>query len=804
VVLASLLPSSVVGKTYIGKRIRLDFYNNSNLKDDIQSRISLTIKADFEKALNCINGDNGTGENFSEIVRLAMAYFYSEIFRDKIKNSYYSLEMVKGFIDGDNLTSYTAIHEIDVKYYKLNDAPLLKHCWLIIQTAWYINSEHFGHHQHIDYLNHYITTGEKLPMADYNFDPNYLEKKYTSIDETKVKKIPVDGYSLVNKWYYGILFLVCNELGLPTTHFIISHSDNREFNPITKTSRQLRCLAPFKIIECDIKSAFPTFLDVETGSELKDHVYNNLMLTKGITRGEAKILFNTVCNSGKYKSKDETKAFFLKCGYSEVQCEVLLGLTHDLDRKFYSFMTEYESAAIQFFAVRNDLKRGVRLHDALLYIDNKIKPEFFKVHPNCDFGCKELNKPIYKETFSLSDKRLPYAYIGSIPQGLNFIKLYEAAKPEIKGLANGFVFYKDSYQYISAVFNINDYKADNSTFLLRIETMLSALQFLNKKHTKSDDIYLILQHIRVNSQYVFNVKALYFKVLKFGYSPHLVVFKERNYGITESMLFKKTIDFLLARNAAEKIVNTANNYNDLFSLFEERIINEDYGFMNEIAIKGHKRNNLLFSAIVKKFNLLCTGSNRPRRKHVTSEPLYSTIIKGLLFKSLSLKSQQQNALVTKGIKMYERELKEYCRLVNNREIAQQLFLIVCDISGQTQNVVGCVNSSTQNQLKAQLLAMIDKTDFSDFETAAKEFDRRFKKSIKKEVPTISDLENIFETDMGKSVFNQVSIEEAHDRGNIFFMEYLKFHGEDKIEEKLITVKKPKEDNSFPEINFGEE
>jgi hypothetical protein len=139
---------------------------------------------------------------------------------------------------------------------------------------------------------------------------------------------------LVNQWYYGILFLVCKELQVSTKHFNISVIDNREYNPLPKTSRQLRPLAPFKLIECDIKSAFPTFLDIETGANLKDYVYNNLMQSKGITRGEAKILFNTVCNSGKYNSKEYTKTFFLACGYTLEQCDMLLILTHNPKRKF--------------------------------------------------------------------------------------------------------------------------------------------------------------------------------------------------------------------------------------------------------------------------------------------------------------------------------------------------------------------------------------------------------------------------------------------------------------------------------------
>ena len=791
----------VLPKNYIPEWTKLDFDNNSNLKTDIQNRISVTIGSDFKKALNGIKGDMGTGENFSEIVRLALAYFYSDIFRDKIKDSYYSLEMVKGFLDANNLTSYTAIHEIDVKFYKLNDASLFRHCWLIIQSAWYFNSEYFGHHKHIDFVNHYLATGEKLPIEQYNFDQDYLDKKYNTIDKAKIKNLPINGFALVSQWYYGILFLVCKELQLPVSHFIVSQSDNREFNPITKTSRQLRSLAPFKIIECDIKSAFPTFLDIETGAKLKDHIYNNLMLSEGITRGKAKILFVSVCNSGKYKSKEETIAFFVDCGYTRTECEHLLTLTHNPKRKFYSFMTEYERAAIEHFIFINDLKRCGRLHDAVLFIDNKIKPQIFKVNPNCDFGCKELNRPVYRESFSLSDKRLMYAYVSSIPKGLNLVMTHEASKPEVKGVANGFVFYKEMYQYINAVFNINDFNADYSTFLLRIKTMLSSLKFLNKKQTKPEVIYLILQHIRANSQYVFNVKALSLRVIKFENSPCLVTIKERNYGTIELMVFKKTLDFLLARNEAEKIVNTTNNYYDLFCLMQERIINDDYGYLDQVIIKGHRRNNLLNYAIITKFNLLCTGLLRQRRKPVKNEPFYDRMIKGLFLKSLSLKPQQQNAFIQKGVKKYERELKEFNRLINNRQIAQQLFLIICDLARQKSDLNISENSTVKNQLKADLIAMIEKKDPSDFITGAIEFDKRFKTNIKKEVPTNTDLENAFDTDLNKSIFNQLTIEEASFKGEVFFKEYLQFHAESDFKEKIIPVRKIKEIFNFLELDF---
>lgn len=795
-----------VAKKYIPEWIKLDFSNDSNLKYDIQNRITPNIKSNFLNALKNIKGDNkdGSGVSFSEITLLAMAYFYSEIFKDKMKDSYYSLEMVKGFLDADNHSNYTAIYEIDVEFFKLNDASLFRHCWLINQSAWYFNSEHFGHHQYIDYINHFIKTGEKLPIANYKFDKLHLEKKYSEFEKEINNKKPLNEFKLVSDWYFGILFLVCNELKLPTTHFTVKLKDNREFNPLTKTTKVLRNLAPFKIIECDIESAFPTFLDIEVKSNLKDNVYNNLMLSRNITRGEAKILFITYCNNGQYKSKEETVAFFVDCGYTFEQSSEIIEMTHHSTIKFYSFMTEQESNAIEKFIYSNDLNRGARLHDAVFFIDNGIKPQILTIKPNCDFGYKVINRPVIQESFSLSGKRLPYAYISSIPQNINLVKKYDGVKSEIKGHANGFVFYKEKYEYLNAYFNINDYTIDYDKLVLRLHIMFSRLLILNKKETKSIHIYDTLKHIRANSQYVFNVRALYCLVVKFQYNSQYIYFKERNYGITKQLLFKKKIEFLLARNEAEKIVNTTNNLMVLFCLIEERIGNCDYSYLNEVELKGHKRNNSLAFIIVQKFNLLATGrqriSNSMERDLIKSEPLYCCTIKGLLFKSLSLKKQQQKAYIKNGIKKYEKEVKEYNDIIYNSLVLKQLFLLLSEIVGNETDLKIIPNQEIQNQLKVELMTMIDKNSISEHQDLASVFDEMF--LVKKtKVPNNSDLKNIFDSDLNNSVFNQVSIEEANSRGNIFFNEYLSFHNP---EEKLESMPIPKMVNKsykFPEIVF---
>lgn len=812
-----------VPKTYISLWIKLDFFNNSNLKTDIQNRISDNIEADFLSALNEMRGDNknGYGISLSEITLLALAYFFNNIFTGKPKNNYYSLEMVKGFLDADNKTNYTAIHEIDVKFYPLNDAPLFKHCWLIIQSAWYFNSNYFGHHQHIDYVNHYINTGQKLPIEKYNFDQNYLQKKYDDIDSKKKENIPINGFTLVNQWYYGILFLICKELQLRTIHFNINIKGDREYNPLPKTSRQLRPLAPFKIVEYDIKSAFPTFLDIETGATLKDHVYNNLMQSKGITRGEAKILFNKICNSGKYKHKEFTKAFFMECGYTEKQSEYLLTLTHDTTRSFYSHMTEYESLAIRNFAEMNYLQRGARLHDAIICIDDKTKPQNLRVPPNCDFGIKELNRPIIKASFSFSDKRLPYAYVGSIPKGLNLITKYEAPKPTVTGTAKGFIFYDDKFDYLRAGFNLNNYneflekvapigeslnKTNNQTehklfentyqlFLSLCKKMLDVLFYLNGRKIKPFELEMILKHIRRQSNYIFNVKAAYLHLIK--YNPTFKVkYGKSDYNIITDLKFKRRIDFLNALNEARKIVNVSKNFKDLTDLIHERIFNNDFSFMDELTLKGHKRNNKLTIAIINKFNILCTGS---KYKQYSGNLLNNTTIKSLPKYGLSdVELKKERAKFNRNQLKIKRANE---RFEQNRPIIEQLFLLVCSVAGSVSGMNIKMDNKMQETLKYELIRDILKIDINNIEAGLNCFDYLYPPKETSEIAFNTDLDNSFDTDIKKSIFNQLTLSEAQSRGRIFLIEYLRYHKVSRLKQNEYLKQKQKELYEFTTIDF---
>lgn len=791
---------------FIPEWIKLDFDNNSNLKNDIQNRISDDIGNIFIEALNNIKGDyiNNYGISFSEITRLAMAYFFSEIFRDNKKNEFYTLEMVKGLLDGNNLTNYTAILEIDVVFYKLHDAKYFHHCWLIIQCAWFFNSEHFGSHQYIDYINHFLKTGVKLSIDNYKFDKFYLEKKYSEIEkkseDSNNDKI-IDGTTLVSHWYYSILFIVCNELQLPISNFNVTSKDNREFNPLTKVPRILRHLTPFKLNECDIKSAFPTFLDLSINSNIKDYVYKNLMVTKNINRNEAKILFNKNCNNGKYLPKKDAILFLKNCGYSDKHCNKIIKLTHDEKRLFYSYMTEYEKDFIEKFQIRNNLKRGTRLHDAIFFIDNKTKPEFLNIDKKCEFDFQELNIPVIKHSFKLSHKLLPYAYINSIPSGLNLISKYDFEKSNIKGEANGFRFYNSTYEYISAGFNCNDHRLIFDEFISKMDLMFNNLKQLNNNEISTFQIESILKNIRENSNIIYNVRAMYLRIIDNNLSEFELKIKKRDFNIIEPLKFKTNTEFIIALNSARRIVTSNKNYNELYCLLENRITNEDYSFIDELKVAGRKKNNLLSFAIINLFNFLCTGFFRKHRNSNKSYALYNEHIKRVTFNSISSNNKTQDMTFKRMIKKYEKDLLALNKLINNRERAKQLFLIVCKISGQDSNLQIEENLKLQNELKLELIQKLNSYKNSNKIKSIEEFDSTYLPKIKNQMPLSKNGKNIYDTNMNKSIFNQLSPAEANSKGEIFFQEYLKFHGLDKKEITQNVIAKKNENYILPEFDF---
>jgi hypothetical protein len=306
----------------------------------------------------------------------------------------------------------------------------------------------------------------------------------------------------------------------------------------------------------------------------------------------------------------------------------------------------------------------------------------------------------------------------------------------------------------------------------------------------------------MNSNNIFNVRAMHSCLESELYFEN-VILKRRHYVLTDNKRYKTRTQFVNALNKAEKIVNIRTNYKELFDLLEERITYDDYRYIDNLAFTGRKDNNLLIYAIVQKFNLLVTGRTRKKRKGVSSNTLYYSSVKDVITKSLSLKPQLRNAYIKKGTARYEKEIRAYNKLIKNREQAKQLFLLLSKISGLEHELKINEDNEIQDILKAELMASINRADIVDYEAGATKFDSLYKPLKKYDTPVISNLENIFDPNMSNSIFNQVDMYEAYDRGLTFFYDYMRFPGISGHKAPLFNVIKPAEKYKLPEIDFNE-
>ena len=801
-------------KAFISHYIKLDFFNDSNLKADVQNRISNKSEINFQNALLKIQGDKKEtkGTNFSELTLLAMAYFFERIFPEnvQIKNADYSVNSVKGFFDACNHTPYTAIYEIDKTYYQLNETALFKACYLIIQSAWFFGSEHFGRHQYLEYASHYIKKGEQMPIEAYRYDKGDLLRKYSKINENRNTKHHPQGepaFKFVEQWYYYILYLVCKELKLPANHFKTTLNGFREYNPLTKCPRILRAETPFKVVECDIKSAFPSFLDLQTGSRIKDEVYFNLMERKNITRSEAKVLFNSHLNSGKYKTKEQIKGFLIDCGYSNSQAEEITLYTNG-KKKFIIHMSELEQGAIQDFKETNNLKTAVRLHDSVLFIDTGMKDFNLKAEKGLiEFGNTVLKNPVYTNSFSYSNKSLRFAHVSSVPPATSeeykkLVRKKILTKPTVKGEANGFRFYNEKYEYISASFDLNQ-KYSFEYFVYKCREMLSTLHYLNEKPITKIQLFLILSHMRQNSNVIFNVRYLFEELLKHIKCKDDIVIQQRDFELIDNLTFRKKIDFLKALNKARGEVNKKQRLKELFSLLSSRFLRNDFSFI-DYKMKGKAKTNEVLKCILLRINSLCTGKVRNTyAQNDKTNPLYSITYKeGTSYPFEHHKKANTTRLIQRKIQAYEKKLLRINRLINNREIVLQYLFILAELTAQELDQSIQRNETIIQNEKAFLMNQITPKKYKTTKQGAKAFNNAYvpkpQTEIKKHIPVLKD----FNTSLEHCAFN-IEIEEAYQRGEPFFYEYLRFHKIDLKQEKVKKLKKKKEEIIFRQFDFDD-
>lgn len=171
--------------------------------------------------------------------------------------------------------------------------------------------------------------------------------------------------------------------------FRIITIDNREFNQVTKCTRQLRKYTPYLMIENDIKSAFPSFIDKLVGSDLKHVVYNNIQERLKCSRDDAKKHYNTMLNDNT-RLISEMRSFFTKCGYTKPQVEEIIKKISVEKGAFYKSMTKIEEEILNSFMAANNIKKdAIRCHDAAfcLATTNNKKMSIFNIG-GIEFGKK--------------------------------------------------------------------------------------------------------------------------------------------------------------------------------------------------------------------------------------------------------------------------------------------------------------------------------------------------------------------------------------------------------------------------------
>ena len=165
--------------------------------------------------------------------------------------------------------------------------------------------------------------------------------------------------------------------------FDVLHKDkglikNRIYNKTTSLSiEQIEALTYGHYIEIDITAANPQFIDeiLNNYPELEEcniggRVYENLMRKRGLTRQEAKQVYNKALNKSDEHNRDIriTKKIFLDAGYTSKQTTKLYELTK-IKGEIYLKMTEREKEGINKIKetlIWFEKIREVRRHDSLL------------------------------------------------------------------------------------------------------------------------------------------------------------------------------------------------------------------------------------------------------------------------------------------------------------------------------------------------------------------------------------------------------------------------------------------------------
>ena len=487
------------------------FGNNVNLKFEI-TQIEQTSE-DFYSALCNVEGDNYSQKSvsFNEIVLRSLNYLFTQCVDPSTIDSYshWNLTFAKSILDKNNTFGYVPILDAPSNtYIEVFENEYSKEAFFFIQLAYYLNEIDLTQNQFFKYITYYFETRTKLSDSLYKLDLKHLYKKYNDIDEGNVHVAK----NLLKKHFYGCLFIVLNELNLPSNNFKKTDKGGRVYNAMTSSPKELRKYFPFELFEFDIQAAFPHFIDMEIDSNVSKNIYENLAITQNIDREEAKTLFNRKLNSGKYYNREHFYKFFYPI-YKE-KTNALIDIIKNEKTPFWKLMQSYEKVAIDTFTKINKAYNGTRLHDAIYIIKNNfldIKELEFCFY---SFGEKAISKKDNRLNFQVSKDKPSLSYVSSLPNDLRQLDIHfeSDSKKGFKYKGNNFDIYNIPFQYIKASFNISHkgkfvkdefVLLSEKEFLCRCFNMVSVIRELNPNI--SYDVFKLLVNSIVNHIYKYGV-----------------------------------------------------------------------------------------------------------------------------------------------------------------------------------------------------------------------------------------------------------------------------------------------------------
>jgi len=245
---------------------------------------------------------------------------------------------------------------------------------VMIEYYRFIKTHPFSDNDFNKYLVAY-KKGKRLEDKYFKYDLNLLYEYYEKIDEEP-------DYRLTSsvEWERYVLYMLLKfnclyDPEIMDDSFNITCRQNREYNPLTNINKIYRGFLPesLKLVEYDIKEAFPTFIDIEYDLDRKDSVYDYM----------SKKEFNTLINThNEIKGSDIKKVREkLRPIYGKKVNDVITEDRFNNKGKMYSDFTKVEEKYINKFVESNNIKDYVRLHDAVLVREeeNINQTEFGKV-----------------------------------------------------------------------------------------------------------------------------------------------------------------------------------------------------------------------------------------------------------------------------------------------------------------------------------------------------------------------------------------------------------------------------------------